>query len=263
MRLARRWPVAFFLVAAVLITYAVGALAFLALRTELVLKFGPSLAALLTVGLISGQDGVRDLLRRVGRVRFPVGLYAFALLAPALVLTGVLLTHGYGGELSLLSPGTVLQVFGVQLVLNALLGGGLGEELGWRGFLQPQLEKTRSPLAASLLVAVAWFAWHLPAYALFGKGDDDPLLPFALIMAPWSVALSWITLRSGGSLLAPILLHASMNAASYTLVELLPAATRRGFQPAFDWITALAWCVVSGTIVASSGRALGKRPSSA
>lgn len=261
--MARRWPIAFFMVAAVLITYVAGALAFLALRTELVLKFGPSLAAALTVGLISGQAGVRDLLRRVGRARFPAGLYLFAIVAPALVLTTVLLTHGYGGELAALSPGAVLQVFGVQLVLNALVGGGLGEELGWRGFLQPQLEKARSPLVASLLVAVAWFAWHLPAYAFFGKGDDDPLLPFALILAPWSVALSWITLRAGGSLLAPVLLHASMNAASYTLVELLPAATRPGFQPAFDWITALAWCVVSGAIVALSGRALGKTATSA
>lgn len=270
MRLARRWPVAFFLAAALLITYVLGPLAYLGLRAaqramgtsvpgvnELVMKFGPSLAGLLTVALLSGRAGVRDLLQRAARARFSLALYLFALLVPALVLAVVLVARGHAAELANVSPAAALQVFGLQLVLAALFGGGLGEELGWRGFLRPRLEAARSPLAASLWVALAWWAWHLPAYALFGKGEEDPFLPFAVIMIPWSIALSWITVRSG-SLLAPVLLHGSLNAASYTMIDLLPGVVAKtGFQPGFDGSVAAAWCVVALAVVAVAGSHLG------
>ena len=40
--------------------------------------------------------------------------------------------------------------------------GGLGEEAGWRGYLQPALQQRPRVLPATGLVAVAWAAWHLP-----------------------------------------------------------------------------------------------------
>jgi membrane protease YdiL (CAAX protease family) len=270
---ARRQPTAFFVIAAFVITYLLGPLAFFGLRAlqrllgtsvhgvnDLVMKFGPSLAGLLAVVVVSGATGLRALLQRLLRWRFSPWLYLFAVLVPPALLGCVLVARGQQAELTAVTLPGALGVFFVQLLLSTLLGGGLGEEVGWRGVLQPQLSKTRSPLVASLLVAVAWLAWHVPAYVFLGKGEEDPFWPFALVVFPFSVVLTWITQRSGGSLLAPVLLHGSINAAFYSMIELSPVTTARAdFQPGFDWLTAGAWCLVAIAVVASSGSSLGKK----
>ncbi|WP_366519799.1 CPBP family intramembrane glutamic endopeptidase [Nocardioides sp.] len=43
---------------------------------------------------------------------------------------------------------------------------GVGEELGWRGLLQPRLERRHSTVASAGLVSLPWAARHLP---LFGS----------------------------------------------------------------------------------------------
>ncbi len=45
--------------------------------------------------------------------------------------------------------------------------GGL-EELGWRGILQPKLEKLISYLPSVLVVGIVWSLWHLPLWFIPG-----------------------------------------------------------------------------------------------
>ena len=42
-----------------------------------------------------------------------------------------------------------------------IIGGGL-EELGWRGYLQPKLEKESNFIVSVIIVGVIWSLWHLP-----------------------------------------------------------------------------------------------------
>jgi uncharacterized protein len=90
---------------------------------------------------------------------------------------------------------------------------GLGEETGWRGYALPRLRAARGPLAASLILAVPWILWHLPAffylpnYMSFGV-----MLPgFAIGVAAGSVVYTWLYERTGGSILAAALFHGSFN----------------------------------------------------
>ena len=39
--------------------------------------------------------------------------------------------------------------------------GSCGEELGWRGFMLPQLLKKHSLFTSSLLIGIFWGIWHL------------------------------------------------------------------------------------------------------
>lgn len=273
MRIVKRHPIAFFLLAAFIITYPLGIGAFLGIRAlhratgldlgwagELMLKFGPSLAGLLTVALIAGRGGVRDLLVRCVRFRGPAVLYLAAILIQPLIVIAVLIIRGHGSALAGIELTDASAVFATQLLLNVFLGGGLAEELGWRGFMTPKLSTRYSLLTASLLVAVAWFAWHVPAYFLFDKDTSDPILPFAVILIPFSIVLGWSYVRSRESLSLPILLHGSINAAFYSMEELLPAVTERAdFQPAFDWWLAAIWCALAALLVMRDRTTWGNR----
>lgn len=274
MTVVQRFPVSFFVLAAIVITYGLGIAAFLAVRKiqawlgielswagELMLKFGPSLAGILTIGLTMGGSGIVDLFRRCLRWRAPVVLYAGAIFLQPAILLLALVMGGHAAELQSVTIGAAIGVFVAQLLLNVFLGGGLSEELGWRGFMLPRLLGRHNPLIASLLVAVAWFAWHVPGYILFNKAASDPLLPFAVIVFPFSIALTWVSLRSNQGLLLPILLHGSINASYYAMEALLPGVTGAAeFQPAFDWWLAGIWCVLAVIIVAKWRWALGAEP---
>lgn len=57
-----------------------------------------------------------------------------------------------------------------------IIGGGF-EELGWRGYLQPKLEKVTNYLASTLIVGLIWSIWHLPLWLI--SGTVQSALPFA------------------------------------------------------------------------------------
>lgn len=58
-----------------------------------------------------------------------------------------------------------------------IIGGGF-EELGWRGYLQPKLEKATSYLPSVIIVGLVWSIWHLPLW--FIKGTPQSAIPFGL-----------------------------------------------------------------------------------
>jgi uncharacterized protein len=59
-------------------------------------------------------------------------------------------------ELHLAASITFLRFFLVRF----FIGGGLGEELGWRGFMLPALQKRWCSIQSSILVGIAWGVWY-------------------------------------------------------------------------------------------------------
>jgi membrane protease YdiL (CAAX protease family) len=91
---------------------------------------------------------------------------------------------------------------------------GVGEEVGWRGFALPRLQRSHLALTSSVLLSIAWAGWHLPAffylpsYAAIGLR----VLPgFFIGILAGAIVLTWLYNSSGGSVLAAILWHASFN----------------------------------------------------
>ncbi len=92
-----------------------------------------------------------------------------------------------------------------------ILGGGY-EEVGWRGFLQPELEKRMPFIPAVLITTLVWFAWHLPLWFIsFTNQSGFDLLPYALQLTANSFALAAIY-KLSKSTIACILFHAWGNA---------------------------------------------------
>jgi hypothetical protein len=113
-------------------------------------------------------------------------------------------------------------------VLVLVLVGGIGEELGWRGFLQQRLQERHSPVAASLLVVPVWALWHLPLFGLLATYRGFGLLTllgFVVGLGCGSVLLGRVYGVAGGSVLATAVWHGTYNLGAGTAAGTgLPAA---------------------------------------
>jgi len=96
--------------------------------------------------------------------------------------------------------GQQLAAFPALLAARTLLGGGLGEELGWRGFALPVLERRWSPLIAGLLIGLVWLVWHIPAYLLDPASQEMSFAVFGAFVLASSVVLTYVHDASGGGL---------------------------------------------------------------
>ncbi|MGX6607382.1 CPBP family intramembrane glutamic endopeptidase [Micromonosporaceae bacterium Da 78-11] len=177
---------------------------------------GPAVATVAVTGMVTGRAGARDLLARLTRWR--IGWWWLVALSP-LVLLGLALAgraaagqgpprweeFGLINEFPSWGPLTVLVLL---IVVN-----GLGEETGWRGFLQPALQRVLPPRLAILAVAAVWAGWHAPLFAILTtyRGFTPlTLVGFGIGLACGAVVLGWLYNRTG-SILAVAVWHATYN----------------------------------------------------
>jgi CAAX protease family protein len=98
------------------------------------------------------------------------------------------------------------------MILN--LATALGEEIGWRGFLVPELAQRMSFMKVSVLSGLIWAAWHAPLL-LFADYNAGTNRGYAIICSTmWlisaSVILAWLRLKSD-SVWPAAVFHASHN----------------------------------------------------
>ena len=105
-------------------------------------------------------------------------------------------------------PISILSVI-INLPLLILLGGL--EELGWRGILQPKLEKVVNYLPSILMVGAIWSIWHLPLW--FIKGTIQSSFPFGLYLLSGIILTSSFTTlyKYTSNLFLCVLSHAWFN----------------------------------------------------
>ena len=94
------------------------------------------------------------------------------------------------------------------------LATALGEEIGWRGFLVPELFKTMGFTSTALISGVVWAFWHYPILIWGDYHAGTPtwygLTCFTVLVVAMSFVFAWMRLKSG-SLWVAALLHASHN----------------------------------------------------
>ncbi len=220
--------------------------------------FAPSVAAVL-VAARKGGAGARPLLGQLLRWRVGPGWYAVALFGPAaLMLVAIGLHVALGGAVPDFPEPSRWPLVAVNLVLVLLVGGPLGEELGWRGFALPRLQARHGALRASVVLGVVWALWHLPLFAVPGAPQGQvPFLLFVAQAVALSVFFAWAYNGSAGSLPIVLLLHASVNTWAGAL-RILPEAT----GSLLPWIlaTALACLVAVALVLAYGSSTLSRAP---
>ena len=177
----------------------------------------PSIAALVTVFVTGGQEGLRLLLQRSFRWRFHPGWYAAAVLTPPVVTLGAAIAAVYclGAHMPAqwFSP-----VFGAGFLLFFLIHDGLGEEIGWRGFALPFLQERLGSLGGNIAVGFIWALWHFPLFLMPGSFQyGDSILLYVWLLTCWSVVMGLFVHRAGGSVLVAILFHETANFIAFTV----------------------------------------------
>ncbi|CAM2899638.1 CPBP family intramembrane metalloprotease [Chryseobacterium flavum] len=94
------------------------------------------------------------------------------------------------------------------------IGSALGEEIGWRGFLTPQLANISSYTATSLWMGVIWSLYHYPLLLFSNYNTGGPkwlaLTCFTVMIFACCFIFTWLRMKSG-SLWTAAILHASHN----------------------------------------------------
>lgn len=181
--------------------------------------FGPLFSALAMTGYGAGKSGLRSLVGQAVRWRVPIRWYAAALLLPAAIRFAVLGLHILkGGAFPGLTDIDRWLAVPMTFVFVLVLGGPLGEEVGWRGFSQPRLQNRLGILQSSLIIGLGSALWHLPLFLISSTPQSHlPLDLFIVRTIALSVISAWIWNRSGRSLLLVLLFHASLNTWPNTL----------------------------------------------
>jgi len=177
---------------------------------------------------VSAVKGGRDVLttvrarlrpwsRSVGRW---AGLRIWALVVVLFTLcnlaSGVLHWATIGDHLTWGWNWSILFMLPVAMFFDA---GALFEENGWRGYALPVLLRDHGPLAASLLVGLAWASWHYPVkFTVFlDYGWVTGLLvlgAFTVKLVALSVVMTFFWARAGQATLLAIAMHGLSNDAA-------------------------------------------------
>jgi membrane protease YdiL (CAAX protease family) len=210
---------------------------------------GALIAAIVIVSLTEGLAGLRQMGSRLIRWRVSWVWYALAVGVPLLVhvtsIAGNVALGAPAPSLSLLTPWYGLPLaIGLHMVNPT--GGPLMEEPSFRGWAQPEMQRGRSRLAATAIMAIAIAGWHLPLFVM-PEFQAHPI-GFVTTMAV-TFWYAWLFNHAGGSSLLTLLAHGTEGA-----VE-----TNQLWSPGADlirlnYVYTIVWCLVVLVLLVVSRR---------
>ena len=186
--------------------------------------FGPSLAAVAVVAMNGGQAGLRAWLLRCLTWRGGPGWLVLAFSSPLAVLMVAAAAHmALGGSVPPSPAFSHVGLFVANFFFVFLVGGPLGEELGWRGFALPAMQERLGWRSASLALGAVWGVWHLPLFFISKSVQNSgSIAAFFVLIVATSVFYTWLYNRSSGSVLPALALHTASNSWPL-LVPVLPS----------------------------------------
>jgi len=173
------------------------------------------------------------LLHSIVRWRVGVQWYLLVLLGiPILNLLAFLVVPGTLSDL--VAPDSrLVRVYLSEMTISLTIGiAPLWEEVGWRGFALPGMQRLHGPVVGTVILGALWGLWHLPFFfgPLARTGPEATfisasiaLVEFSIGLTGLSVVMTWVLNNCGGSTLLAILLHAAFDSSGLALVALFPS----------------------------------------
>jgi uncharacterized protein len=181
---------------------------------------GPVGAAFLLTALLEGKPGIIRLLKRYIQWRVSLKWYLLILLGCPLLLTLTVSSFSIPHFQQL--PAFLGSYLG-HVLLVVLINW---EEVGWRGFALPRLQKQVGPVWGSLILGVLWGMWHLPLLFIPEQSPVGHTITLALLVVFFlaiiakSVSFTWLFNNTNGSLLIATLFHAAASLNGHDLAYL-------------------------------------------
>lgn len=173
--------------------------------------FGPFIASLLLTWRDNRAYGLKELFQRTFKWRVHP-LWWIVAISPILLffLVSLILRIFQGSwiSLSILGRFDFLPDLGVWVIFIWLATYGFGEELGWRGYLLPRLQRNLSALSATIILWIIWAIWHIPSFFyLHTASSPGMVIGFLIGIFTGAVFLTWLYNSSGGSVLIVAVWH--------------------------------------------------------
>lgn len=92
----------------------------------------------------------------------------------------------------------------------AILIGCAAEEIGWRGFLLPNMQKKYTPFTSSILVGIFWGVWHLNF-----TGGLLGFVLYTVTIIEMSILMTWLYNKTDGNLVLMTIWHFTFNVTSH------------------------------------------------
>ena len=116
--------------------------------------------------------------------------------------------HSLGGSLGL----NIFLLLGFGVISS--ISSGLGEEIGWRGFLFPSLFRLMGPTSAILISGLIWGFWHYPGILGANYNSGGPpwvaIVCFTWLVVAGAAIFGWLRVKSG-SVWPAAIAHGSHN----------------------------------------------------
>ena len=116
----------------------------------------PTIAAIIAARFEDGPEGPKKIFRQFSLGKKNWGWIAISIILPLVFsLTSATMLVVIGGiELSLAGLVAFLPLLASNLIMN------VWEEIGWRGYALPTLQRKYSALTSAVIVGVMWSLWH-------------------------------------------------------------------------------------------------------
>jgi membrane protease YdiL (CAAX protease family) len=195
----------------------------------MVLMWMPAIAALVTT--LIRQRNIRGLGWAPGKFKYLVLGYLLPIVYAAIAY-GFVWVSGLGAYdgTAAAERGGLASFLASALTVGVLQAAllALGEEIGWRGLLVPQMARITTLNRTALITGLIWGLWHVPLILFGDYNAGTPwwyaLLCFTVLIVGMNFAFTWLRLASG-SIWPTVVVHASHNLIIQGVFDKLTADT--------------------------------------
>ncbi len=181
---------------------------------QVICAWSPTFALLILFKKIIPDQTLGEFVNRQFASKVALGQLALAIGIQVLVFIGMVVLVSASNNIPLLSAINTSASVLVLGFFNMLIRGPLGEEIGWRGYALNHLQKTHSPLVASLIIGIVWGFWHTPLWIVTSGYTGVQLIEYAALFLVGIIATSVIMTyfyNKNKNLLIPIVIHQLLN----------------------------------------------------
>ena len=129
----------------------------------------------------------------------------------------------------------------LKMVLFGIIIGAIGEEIGWRGFLQPSLDKKYPKIISCIIVGIIWGTWHIP-YFFYGP---IYIISFIIFTISYSVVIVLLLKNTQYNIVLSSVFHISLNMGAWIFFNI----NTENHNLTISIINSIIWLISAGIIV--------------